>query len=52
MITNGGSGCSREIPFVAFHFCSDFAVRNCMVTYHDQVKIGDYGLARQEFKVT
>lgn len=29
---------------------NDFAVRNCMVTYHDQVKIGDYGLARQEFK--
>ena len=33
-------------------FLSDFAVRNCVVTESNTVKLGDYGLSRQVFKVS
>ena len=32
-------------------FSSDFAVRSCMVTDDGTVKLGDYGITRQTFKV-
>ena len=31
--------------------CSDFAVRNCLVSGNEVVKLGDYGLTKHTFKV-
>ena len=35
---------------ITFSF-SDFAARNCQVTYDGHIKIGDYGLSRHNYKV-
>ena len=34
-----------------FSYCSDFAVRSCLVSETETVKLGDYGLTRQVFEV-
>ena len=33
-------------------FCRDFAIRNCLVTADLGVKVGDYGLAEETYKVS
>lgn len=37
--------------FGALVFCSDLALRNCLLTSDIKVKIGDYGLAHNKYKV-
>lgn len=32
-------------------FCSDLALRNCLLTSDVKVKIGDYGLSHNKYKV-
>ncbi len=37
--------------FGALVLCSDLALRNCLLTSDIKVKIGDYGLAHNKYKV-
>jgi len=38
--------------FVVCFACRDFAIRNCLVSADMSIKVGDYGLAEELFKVS
>lgn len=43
--------CIVFIYFIFFVIYRDFALRNCLVSSDLTVKVGDYGLAEEIFKV-